>query len=57
MEQLTKTRSSATASESSGTEAPSSITRSKWIGWSSFFFAIVQSVCSAFVALSAESAC
>jgi hypothetical protein len=26
--------------------------RSKWIGWSSFFFAVVQSVCSAFVALS-----
>ncbi len=26
--------------------------RFQWIGWSSFFFAIVQSVCSAFVALS-----
>ena len=26
--------------------------QSKWIGWSSFFFAVVQSVCSAFVALS-----
>lgn len=24
----------------------------KWIGWSSFFFAVVQSACSAFVALS-----
>ena len=26
--------------------------RSSWIGWSSLFFAVVQSVCSAFVALS-----
>jgi len=26
--------------------------KSTWIGWSSFFFAVVQSVCSAFVALS-----
>lgn len=26
--------------------------RSNWIGWSSFFFALLQSVCSAFVALS-----
>jgi hypothetical protein len=26
--------------------------RFQWIGWSSFFFAVVQSVCSAFVALS-----
>jgi cytochrome bd-type quinol oxidase subunit 2 len=37
-----------------GAEADSSQTseQSKWIGWSSFFFAVVQSVCSAFVALS-----
>lgn len=26
--------------------------RFSWIGWSSFFFAVVQSVCSAFVAVS-----
>lgn len=26
--------------------------KTKWIGWASFFFAVVQSVCSAFVALS-----
>jgi hypothetical protein len=25
--------------------------RYKWIGWSSFFFAVIQSVCTAFVAL------
>jgi hypothetical protein len=31
---------------------PQSPVRSKWIGWSSFFFAAVQSVCTAFVALS-----
>jgi hypothetical protein len=34
---------------SPGTEA---ITRSSWIGWSSFLFAVAQSLCSAFVALS-----
>lgn len=32
--------------------ASSSGIRSHWIGWSSFFFAVVQSVCSALVALS-----
>lgn len=26
--------------------------RSRWIGWSSFLFAVIQSACSAFVALS-----
>lgn len=33
-------------------EGSSSGIRSRWIGWSSFFFAVVQSVCSALVALS-----
>jgi cytochrome bd-type quinol oxidase subunit 2 len=33
-------------------EMTQSSDRSGWIGWSSFFFAVVQSVCSAFVALS-----
>ena len=32
--------------------SPSSIARTTWIGWSSFFFAVIQSVCSAFVVLS-----
>jgi hypothetical protein len=35
---------------STSTQAPA---RSGWIGWSSFFFAVVQSVCSALVAVSA----
>lgn len=34
------------------TAIPQSAGRSRWIGWSSFFLAVVQSVCSAFVALS-----
>jgi hypothetical protein len=33
-------------------EEPRTALSSKWIGWSGFFFAVVQSVCSAFVALS-----
>lgn len=32
-------------------DIPTPFGRLKWIGWSSFFFALVQSVCSAFVAL------
>ena len=28
------------------------ISRFKWVGWSSLFFAVVQSVCTLFVALS-----
>ncbi len=35
-----------------GPDSAQSPARFQWIGWSSFFFAIVQSVCSAFVALS-----
>lgn len=34
------------------TEAAQTISRFKWIGWSSLFLAIVQSVCTIFVALS-----
>jgi hypothetical protein len=32
--------------------AAQSVSRFKWIGWSSLFFAVVQSVCTIFVALS-----
>jgi hypothetical protein len=32
--------------------AAQTVSRFKWIGWSSLFFAIVQSVCTVFVALS-----
>ena len=39
----------ATPADSEISQSPA---RSRWIGWSSFFFAAVQSVCSAFVALS-----
>ena len=34
------------------TEAAQSVSRFRWIGWSSLFLAIVQSVCTIFVALS-----
>ncbi len=34
------------------TEAAQSVSRFKWIGWSSLFLALVQSVCTIFVALS-----
>jgi hypothetical protein len=37
---------------SSDSDNSPTLDRSRWIGWSSFFFAVVQSVCSAFVALS-----
>lgn len=33
-------------------ELPLGQSRFRWVGWSSFLFAIVQSVCTAFVALS-----
>ncbi len=39
----------AVSTERNGTQTS---IKTKWIGWSSFFFAVVQSVCSAFVALS-----
>ncbi len=34
------------------TEAAQGVSRFKWIGWSSLFLALVQSVCTIFVALS-----
>jgi len=34
------------------TEAAQTVSRFKWIGWSSLFLAMVQSVCTIFVALS-----
>ena len=34
------------------TQAAQTASRFKWIGWSSFFLALVQSVCTIFVALS-----
>jgi hypothetical protein len=38
--------------ESQEQAAAQTISRFKWVGWSSFFFAVVQSVCTMFVALS-----
>ncbi len=32
--------------------AAQTVSRFKWVGWSSFFFAVIQSVCTIFVALS-----
>jgi len=52
MEQPAKTDSANQAAISTEAETQQSSLRSKWIGWSSLFFAVVQSVCSAFVALS-----
>lgn len=40
----------AAATEPASSQASS--VRSRWVGWSSLFFAVVQSVCSAFAALS-----
>ena len=34
------------------TEAAQTVSRFRWIGWSSFFLAVVQSICTIFVALS-----
>jgi cytochrome bd-type quinol oxidase subunit 2 len=52
MEQLAKPTSVDSPTIAGTPNAPIPSSRSKWIGWSSFFFALVQSVCSAFVALS-----
>lgn len=38
--------------ESPEAAAEQTVSRFKWVGWSSFFFAMVQSVCTLFVALS-----
>lgn len=38
--------------ETQGTTAPQTASRFSWVGWSSLFLAIVQSVCTIFVALS-----
>ena len=52
MEQSASTDAPEIAPASSGSNEKQTSTKSKWIGWSSLFFAVVQSVCSAFVALS-----
>ena len=52
MQQLVKTGSADTLAIVEDPNIPVGTARSNWIGWSSFFFAVVQSVCSAFVALS-----
>jgi cytochrome bd-type quinol oxidase subunit 2 len=39
-------------SEAPETQAAETVSRFKWIGWSSLFLAIVQSVCTIFAALS-----
>jgi F0F1-type ATP synthase membrane subunit c/vacuolar-type H+-ATPase subunit K len=52
IEQSAKNDSIAVSPAAAGSEIAEPRARFKWIGWSSFFFAVVQSVCSAFVALS-----
>ncbi len=52
MEQLAKTESANSVTIPGDAQITQPSGRSIWIGWSSFFFAVVQSVCSAFVALS-----
>jgi cytochrome bd-type quinol oxidase subunit 2 len=52
MENYSKSEPANLAVFPAATETPRSSVRSRWIGWSSFFFAVVQSVCTAFVALS-----
>jgi hypothetical protein len=52
MENYSKSEPANLAAFPAATETPRSSVRSRWIGWSSFFFAVVQSVCTAFVALS-----
>ncbi len=52
MENYSKSEPANLAAIPAATETPRSSVRSRWIGWSSFFFAVVQSVCTAFVALS-----
>jgi hypothetical protein len=44
--------SEAPETQAAQTGAAQSVWRFKWIGWSSFFLAVVQSVCTIFVALS-----
>ena len=39
-------------SQAAETQAEQTVSRFKWIGWSSLFLALVQSVCTIFVALS-----
>ncbi len=39
-------------SQAAETQAVQTVSRFKWIGWSSLFLALVQSVCTIFVALS-----
>lgn len=52
MEPLAKTNSQSSPAPTDDQTAAEPSVRSKWIGFSSFSFAVVQSVCSAFVALS-----
>jgi len=52
MDPFVKAESATSPAITGETETAQSGARSKWIGWSSFLFAVVQSVCSAFVALS-----
>jgi hypothetical protein len=42
----------ASESQAAETQAAQTVSRFKWIGWSSLFLALVQSVCTIFVALS-----
>lgn len=52
MEQSANTRAPDVTPVSAELDSPIPSPKSTWIGWSSLFFAVVQSVCSAFVALS-----
>ena len=52
MEQSASTGAQEIAPVSTERDETQTFTKTKWIGWSSFFFAVVQSACSAFVALS-----
>jgi hypothetical protein len=52
MENHPKVESADLPATPAATETTRSFVRSRWIGWSSFFFAVVQSICTAFVALS-----
>ena len=52
MEQSASTGAPDIASVSKKSDGTQTSVRTKWIGWSSFFFAVIQSVCSAFVAVS-----
>ena len=52
MDQSASTGAPEIASVSPERDGTRTSIKTKWIGWSSFFFAVVQSACSAFVALS-----